>query len=93
MPIEPIDGKALSGVHLEGHNSNANAHTFRQRAYRTPNPATGRPPSRTPFFHFLNTIHQKTVRAPLARVGKASVAATGPPVERAGMFKIISDVD
>ena len=48
---------------------------------------------RTPFFHFLNAVHQKTVRASLARVGKASVAAREPPSERAGMFKIISDVD
>ena len=93
MPIEPIDGKALSGVHLEGHNSNANAHTFRQRAYRTPKPATSRALISDPVFFIFKRGPQKPVRAPLARVGKASVAATGPPVERAGMFKIISDVD
>ena len=56
MPIEPIDGKALSGVHLEGHNSNANAHTFRQRAYRTPKPATGRALISDPVFSFLNAV-------------------------------------
>ena len=79
MPIEPIDGKALSGVHLEGHNSNANAHTFRQRAYRTPNHPLAWTDLRPRFFIFKRGP-QKPVRAPLARVEEASVAATEPPV-------------
>ena len=92
LPIEPKGGEALPGVHQEGHISHANAHTFRQRA-------TGRliqPLQATisdPVFSFLKRGPPENRPSIPRPRGQGLRRCDGTPSERAGMLKIISDVD
>ena len=93
LPIEPKEGEALPGVHQEGHISHANAHTFGSVPTGRLKSSHWQATHLGPVFSFFKRGPPENRPSIPRPRGQGLRRCDGTPSERAGMFKIISDVD